>query len=261
MSGIDEVRRRNEQLDVALDAVRRAATTHREYEYSGADLKSPQQLVTEADVAIEQQVKERISDRFPDHAFVGEEEGPVGDANHVWHVDPIDGTTDFVFDLPHSSVSIALVVDGTREVGVIAHPRSGTVYAAARGEGAFRDGEPISVADETEPKRSLFGVGFSRRDVDNERMQAAFEYFIGNTLGIRRYGSSALSQCYVADGTLHGFVHCNLGTWDVAAGSLVVEEAGGVVRDFDGESGDDVALSGDIVTTNPALYEQLPFVP
>lgn len=261
MSGIDEIRRRNEPLDVALQAARQATTTHRDFTYSGAELKSPQQLVTEADVAIERQIKEQISQRFPDHAFVGEEEGVEGEAEYVWHVDPIDGTTDFVFDLPHSSVSIALVVEGTREVGVVSHPRSGTVYAAVRDEGAFRDGHPIGVSDVTNPDRSLFGVGFSRHDVDDDRMQTALEYFIGNTLGVRRYGSSALSQCYVADGTLNGFVHCNLGTWDVAAGSLVVEEAGGVVRNFDSDEGDDVALAGDVVVTNEGLYEQLPFVP
>lgn len=261
MTGIDEVRRRSEPLDVALEAAQEAMTTHRQHEYSEADLKSPQQLVTEADIAIEQRIKDRISDQFPDHAFVGEEEGAEGDAEAVWHIDPIDGTTDFVFNLPHSSVSIALVVNGTREVGVVAHPESETVYAAVEGEGAFRNGQPITISSETDPNRSLFGIGFSRHDLDDERMQGALEYFIGETLGIRRYGSSALNQCYVADGTLNGFVHCNLGTWDVAAGSLIVEEAGGVVRNFSGEDGDAVALAGDVIATNEGLYEQLPFAP
>lgn len=261
MTELSELRRRNEHLDAALEAASRGARIHREYDSDeDARLKSPQQLVTEADVDIEQQVKESIADRFPTHAFVGEEEGSEGDSEHVWHVDPIDGTMDFVFDLPHSSVSIGLVVDGRREVGVVVHPETDTTYAAVRGEGAFRDGDPISVTSETDLDRSLFGVGFSRHDADSEAVRAAFEFLIGETLGIRRYGSSALTLSYVADGTLSGFVHRNLGSWDVAAGTLLVEEAGGVVRNFDGDSGDDVVLEGDVVATNEALAAQMSFV-
>lgn len=260
MTELDELRKRIDFLDIAFEAAELAAEVHHTYDYDDVRLKARQQLVTEADVAAERAIKEHIADHFPNHAFVGEEEGAEGNSSHVWHIDPIDGTTDFVYGLPHSSTSIALVVDGTREIGVVGHPNSGTTYAAVRDEGAFQNNDRITVSTESNPNRSLFAIGFSHRDAGNKQILETLEYLIQETLGVRRYGSSALNLCYVADGTLDGFIHRNLGTWDVAAGSLIAEEAGGVVQNFKGEAGDDAVLDGDIIATNESLCEQLPFV-
>lgn len=257
---MEELIAEHDALGAALGGAEQAAKVHREYEWNEAQMKSPQQLVTEADVRAEQRIKAHISETFPDHAFVGEEEGVDGSSSYVWHIDPIDGTTDFVYGLPHSSISIALVVDGKREVGVVHHPHSDTTYAAVRGAGAYRDDELISPSETDALDESLFGAGFSRHDVDDDQMREVFECLIGETLGIRRYGSSALNLCYAADGTFDGFVHRNLGTWDVAAGTLIVEEANGVVTNFDGEGGEEVILEGDVVATNKVLHDHLPFI-
>lgn len=257
---MEQLVREHTPLRVGLEAVDNAAAIHRDHEWDGAELKSPQQLVTEVDVRIEQRIKDRLSAAFPGHAFVGEEEGAQGDSESVWYIDPIDGTTDFVYGLPHSSISLAYVVDGVRKVGIVHHPRSDTTYAAVAGSGAYRDGERISVSPETELDRSLFGIGFSRKDVDDPTMRAAFEFLIAETLGVRRYGSAALQLCYAADGTFDGFLHRNLGSWDVAAGTLVVEEAGGVVTDFAGNSTEAELFSGDVVATNEQLWDRMEFV-
>lgn len=252
--------RENTPLRVGLEAVERAAEIHQEHEWDDAELKSPQQLVTEIDVRIEQRLKDRLSAAFPAHAFVGEEEGSHGDSESVWYIDPIDGTTDFVYGLPHSSISLAYVVDGVRKVGIVHHPNSDTTYTAVAGEGAYRDGERISVSPETELDRSLFGIGFSRKDVNDPTLRTAFEFLIDETLGVRRYGSAALQLCYAADGTFDGFLHRNLGSWDVAAGTLIVEEAGGVVTDFAGNSTAEEPFNGDVIATNEQLWERMEFV-
>ncbi|MFC7141511.1 inositol monophosphatase family protein [Halosimplex aquaticum] len=257
---MEQLVRENKPLRVGLEAVDNAATIHQEREWDGAELKSPQQLVTEIDFRIEQRIKERLSAEFPTHAFVGEEEGSEGASESVWYIDPIDGTTDFVYDLPHSSISLAYVVDGVRTVGIVHHPESDTTYAAVAGEGAYRNGDQISVSDETDLSRSLFGIGFSQNDVNSQTLRTAFEFLIDETLGVRRYGSAALQLCYAADGTFDGFLHRNLGSWDVAAGTLIVEEAGGVVTDFAGNSTEEQLFEGDVVATNEQLRDRMEFV-
>lgn len=257
---MESLRQISDPLRVGLEAVNEAAVLHQELEWDSADLKSPQQLVTRVDFEVEQRIKEHVSEQFSTHAFVGEEEGAVGNSDAVWYIDPIDGTTDFVYGLPHSSISLALVVDGTRKVGIVHHLQSDTTYAAVRGEGAYRDGEPIAVSTETALDRSLFGIGFSRKDTGDRTLRAAFEYLLDETLGVRRYGSAALQLCYTADGTFEGFLHRNLSSWDVAAGTLIVEEAGGTVTDFDGNATEQTVLDGDIVATNGKLRDRIGFL-
>ncbi|QLH80472.1 inositol monophosphatase family protein [Halosimplex pelagicum] len=257
---MESLRLSSEQLRVGLEAVNEAAVLHQEVEWDTADLKSPQQLVTKVDFEVEQRIKDHLSEHFAGHAFVGEEEGADGESDAVWYIDPIDGTTDFVYGLPHSSISLALVVDGTRKIGIVHHIQSDTTYAAVRGEGAYRDGEPISVSDEPDLDRSLFGIGFSRKDTGDPTLRSAFEYLLDRTLGVRRYGSAALQLCYTADGTFEGFIHRNLSAWDVAAGTLIVEEAGGEVTDFDGDATEETLLDGDIVATNGNLHPRVEFL-
>lgn len=216
--------------------------------YARLDMKQSQHdLVTEVDKGCERLIRNLISTHFPDHAFLGEEgvePGPeasanavkrIEDAEYVWIVDPIDGTTNFVHGFPFYSISIALARKGQVVVGVIYDPSRDELFLAERGKGAYVHGRKMGVSEEAALKDSLIATGFPPdlqalpRNMEQLRAMAPL------VRNIRSSGSAALHLAYVAAGRLSGFWEVGLNAWDIAAGSLLVEESGGKVTNALGE--------------------------
>ena len=225
---------------------------------TASDKGLPGDYVTEVDLASERAIREVLEAETPGVPVLGEEGG--GEASdRYWLVDPLDGTTNFVHGFWAVGVSVALVEDGAPVVGAIHAPFLHETWTASRGGGAGRrrgggPPEPIGVANRP-PERSVVGTGFPFRNKDLvprylRAFHAAFERFED----LRRPGAAALDLAWVADGTFDGFFELSLGSWDVAAGALLIEEAGGVVTDWDGGSG---YLGGDILAGSPAVHAAL----
>lgn len=194
-------------------------------------------LVTEVDHACEALIVEGLSAERPGDAILAEEGGGEDhpDARWRWVIDPLDGTMNFAHGYPRFCVSIGVECQGRAEVGVVYDPLLDELFAAVRGEGATRNGRPIRVSDEHQLGRALLATGFAydvhRSEDDNVDH---FAHFVKRARGLRRDGSAALDLCYVASGRLDGYWELKLHPWDVAAGNLIVEEAGGRTSDFAG---------------------------
>jgi myo-inositol-1(or 4)-monophosphatase len=219
--------------------------------------KAPGDWVSDADTASEAAVRAVLHAAAPELAFFGEESGGDRDAEVGWFVDPLDGTANFVHGFPVVGVSVALVAAGEPVVGVIRAPMLGAVYAARRGGGATLDGAPIRVSERA-PERAICATGFPFR-AKRARLPEYFPVFERALLtfeDLRRAGAASMDLAWTAAGVLDGYFEQNLGTWDVAAGALIVREAGGVVTDW---QGDDRAwlTSGDIVAGPPAVHAAL----
>ncbi|MFH1278721.1 MAG: inositol monophosphatase family protein [Candidatus Eisenbacteria bacterium] len=223
----------------------------------GVSFKGEKDLVTAADEAAQRLIVERIAARFPDDRIVAEEEGGKsegGDA--VWYVDPLDGTTNFVHRYPLFSVSIARAWEGEVRLGVVHVPVLGETFRAREGEGAFLNGERLSVSAVDRPILSLVATGFAC--VRSDRIPDGVPIFgrvVHEVQGVRRGGSAAIDLAYTAAGRFDGFWEMNLNAWDVAAGILLVREAGGVVTDFLG--GDEMIRRKELVAGNPAIHRYL----
>ena len=197
------------------------------------ELKGPQDFVSAADRAVEQLIVDRLSVRFPDDAFMGEEShalGDVGDAA-LWVIDPIDGTTNFVRGLSEWVVSIGLLVAGVPTIGVIYHAATDTLYGGRRGEGATRNGTVMRVSGHTTLAGALVGLESSFRGGPATHVRMMRALFAQGS-EYRRSGSAALGLALVADGRLDAFAEIHLNAWDVAAGIVLVNEAGGWTNDF-----------------------------
>ncbi|MGQ0826669.1 MAG: inositol monophosphatase family protein [Actinomycetota bacterium] len=216
--------------------------------------KAPGDWVSEADLASEAAVREVLTTMtgLPVH---GEEEGGLR-ADTEWLVDPLDGTANFVHGFDAVAVSVGLVRDGVPVVGVVAAPLLGRTYWATAGGGAFRDGRPISVSGRP-PEQSIVATGFPfRRKHLLEQYLPAFERVLHAFEDVRRVGAAALDLCWTAEGVFDGYFELRLGPWDVAAGGLIVREAGGVVTDWDANPSDWVD-SGDVVAGPPGVHTAL----
>lgn len=204
------------------------------------DFKGDIDLVTDADRASEELIESAIMGRFPDHRFVGEEttflsgDTPAGSDLYTWLVDPLDGTTNYAHRYPHFAVSIALEHAGKVMLGVVYDPMRDELFVAERGGGATLNGNPISVSQIDSLDRSLLGTGFAYSPEERKENARIWNGFLTLAQGVRRDGSAALNLCYVACGRLDGFWERPLNAWDLAAGSLMVEEAGGVVEGYGG---------------------------
>jgi myo-inositol-1(or 4)-monophosphatase len=215
--------------------------------------KAPGDWVSEADTTSESVVRDELERHAPELPVFGEEGGGArGDVG--WFVDPLDGTANFLHGFPAVGVSVALVEHGAPVVGVVHAPLLGDTYSASRGSGAFRNGKRISVSA-PDPDRAICATGFPFR-AKAERLDEylpVFEAALRRFEDLRRAGSASLDLAWTAAGVFDGYFEQALGTWDVAAGALVVREAGGVVTDW---SGDDRAwlTSGDIVAGPPAIH-------
>jgi myo-inositol-1(or 4)-monophosphatase len=207
------------------------------YGHVSAREKGPSDLVTDADTASQHLIAGRIADEFPEHTLQAEEEGVVADSGNPWKwiVDPLDGTINFAHGFPFWSVSIALEYAGRLVVGVVHDPLARVTFAAARGAGASRNGETIKVSRADRLASSLISAGLPTRfDRDSDRQVALFRAFSTGTHSVRRTGSTALNLAYVAAGGFDLYYTTSVHPWDVAAGVLLVEEAGGVVSAIDG---------------------------
>jgi myo-inositol-1(or 4)-monophosphatase len=217
--------------------------------------KSPKDLVTEADVAVEQFLVSRILARFPDHAILGEETGAHAGGEYRWVIDPIDGTTSFVHGHPFYSVSIALQHNGDPVLAAVNAPALGQLFMAEKDKGATLNDKPIRVSDRAELSDVMLATGFAcLRENTPENNLPLFNRIVPKIRDIRRGGSAAIDLAYVACGILDGFWELNLKPYDIAAGTLLVTEAGGLVTDFNGaQSG----LPARILATNGKIHTQL----
>lgn len=192
-------------------------------------------LVTEMDIKAEALIVDQIRRRFPDHEILAEEQGyQAGNGPYKWIIDPLDGTTNYAHGYRFFSVSIAVEYERELVLGVVYDPVTEELFSATRGQGATLNNQPIHVSDEDQLIDSLLVTGFS---YDREEIKKNLEFFnrmILHSRAIRRDGSAALDLCYVACGRFEGFWELSLNPWDVAAGRLIVEEAGGSVTTFRG---------------------------
>ena len=217
-------------------------------------------IVTEADLAAERLIVERIRSYYPRHAILAEESGDshgVGDqqSEFKWVIDPLDGTTNYAHGYPCFCVSIALEYRGNLEIGVIYDPTRDEVFAAERGEGATLNGRSIRVSDVDDLNRAMLCTGFPYDVRDRGDFARHFTNFIMSAQAVRRDGSAALDLAYVACGRFDGFWEEGLRPWDVAAGVLLIEEAGGRVSRYDGSPFD--IYTPPIVTSNGLVHEAM----
>lgn len=223
--------------------------------------KSLHDYVSEIDRNSEAAIYDLVAQAFPEHAFVGEEFGTVGDqqAEFTWIVDPLDGTTNFLRGIPHYAVSIAVVVGDHIQHAVIFDPAKGDLFTASLAGGAFLNGKPIQVSNCQSIRGGLLatGVPFSGQLLENlDSFTATMEGMLAHhTSGIRRLGSAALDLAYVAAGRYDGYWEASLNSWDIAAGVLIVQEAGGRVTDFVGA--DNYLKTGNIVAASPGLMDDM----
>lgn len=220
--------------------------------------KAENDFVSEVDLAAEQEIINTIKKAYPDHSFLAEESGKQAESDYEWIIDPLDGTTNFLYGIPHFAVSIALRVKGRLEVGVVYDPLSQELYSAARGNGAQLNGKRIRVTDRRNLEGALLGTGIPYTKDQYDHLDSYFNMMkdlIPGTAGIRRAGSAALDLAYVAAGRLDGFWEFNLNIWDIAAGVILIEEAGGMVGGLRGEP--DYLERGSIVTGNARIFKEM----
>ena len=215
--------------------------------------KGKNDFVTRVDREAEQAVVSFIRGRFPSHAFLAEESSPAPGVEAEWIIDPLDGTTNYIHRYPFFATSVAVRVGDEVVAGAVYDPSRDELFAAARGRGATLNGRPLQVSRCPDLAAALLVTGFPFRSLAKmSQFLASLEALIRLSSGVRRDGSASLDCCYVACGRLDGFWECGLSAWDIAAGALLVEEAGGQVTDFEGARG--FLASGDIVASPKTIH-------
>ncbi|WAW09770.1 inositol monophosphatase [Oxalobacter vibrioformis] len=253
-------------LNTAVKAARRAASiiNRATFDLEKVTVTAKQQndFVTEVDKAAEQAIIEVLLTAYPTHAILAEESGPSSNLNDesefVWIIDPLDGTTNFIHGFPQYAVSIALQHKGLVTQAVVYDPVHNDLFTASKGGGAFLNNKRLRVSKTDRLAKALIGTGFVGGDRDPVLLQnflKMFEVMTMNCHGLRRPGAATLDLAYVAAGRYDGFFEKNLNAWDIAAGALLVTEAGGLVSDFSGETG--YLDSGDIIAGNPRVFAQM----
>jgi len=248
-------------LNIAVNAARQAGEIINRYVEQVDRLKitpkNSHEYFSEVDIKAEQVIINTIHKAYPEHGILAEESGiQQSDSDTVWIIDPLDGTSNYLHGFPFYSVSIALKIKNRLEHGVIYDPLRHECFAASRGRGARLNDRRIRVSKQTQLNASLLGTGFHFRDATlAQRYLPTFEALIGKCAGVRRTGSAALDLAYVASGRLDGFWEFGLRPWDIAAGALLVREAGGLIRDVQG--GEDFLNYGDVVAGTPKVFKSL----
>ena len=247
-------------LNVAVKAARRAGSiiTRASEDISSLTIsdKGFNDFVSEVDLASEKEIIRVLKSAYPDHAFLGEESGLTHQAENVWIIDPLDGTTNFLHGFPQYCISIALEQKGEITQAVIYDPNRNDLFTATKGQGAYLNQRRMRVSSKSKLNESILGTGFPFRDFEHLPVYLKIlEEVIRGTSGIRRPGSAALDLAYVAAGWFDGFFEINLSKWDIAAGGLLVMEAGGIVSDFSEKN--EWLESGNIIATTPTIYEPL----
>jgi myo-inositol-1(or 4)-monophosphatase len=221
--------------------------------------KGTNDFVTEVDRAAETAIIETLLGAYPGHGILAEESGRehgAKDSEYLWIIDPLDGTTNFIHGLPVYAVSIALAFRGQVQQAVVYDPARNDMFYASKGRGAFLNDKRLRVSRRTRLAESLIGTGFPFRKGDNlKRYVQMFEAVLQQCAGLRRPGAAALDLCYVAAGWYDGFFETGLSPWDIAAGSLLVSEAGGLIGNFTGEA--DYLYQREVVAGSPKIYGQL----
>lgn len=249
----------NEFLAVAIEAANEAGAALRaEFERpKKISYKGEVDLVTESDKHSESIIVSKLRAHFPDHAIVAEEgsRGAAAKAKYCWHVDPLDGTTNFAHSYPCFAVSIGLLEDSEPLVGVVLNPIANELFTASRGQGAFLNGSCIQVSPVEKLATSLVATGFPTHQRANNRNIYYYWEFTMRSHGVRRDGSAALDLCSVACGRFEGFWEFGLNSWDTAAGVLIVQEAGGKATDLEGAPYKPGARS--ILATNGRVHDEM----
>ncbi|MCC9601382.1 inositol monophosphatase [Stieleria sp. JC731] len=235
----------NSILKTAVSASQAGGHVLQRYWHNGIELRDKSEfggksydLVSDADLESQSVIARLLADAYPKHALLGEENLQCDlSAEHLWVIDPLDGTNNFAHHIGHFAVSIGYLRDGVPTVGVVHNPITGDTYTAIRGEGAFRNSQPIHAGKETELSQSMIGCGFyyDRGDMMRSTLAAIEEFFSHDIHGIRRFGTAALDLCAVASGQFGAFFEYKLSPWDFAAGQLIASEAGAIVTDGKGD--------------------------
>ena len=251
-------------LGIAVRAARRAGAiinrAARDIDVLSVTRKRHNDFVTEVDKSAEQAIIEILHRAYPDHAILAEESGATagtaGESEYTWIIDPLDGTTNFIHGFPQYAVSIGLRHKGVLVQGVVYDPTNNELFTASRGQGAFLNERRIRVSKRIRLNEALIGTGFPFRDFEGlDEYLSMFRELTARTAGLRRAGAAALDIAYVAAGRLDGFWEMGLSPWDMAAGALMVQEAGGLVGDFRGDSG--YLESGRMICGAPKIFAQL----
>lgn len=253
-------------IELAMNAARVAAEVLLRYwqqlDRDDADLKGRNDWVSRADRESEQAIVGYLREHAPDDHFLGEEGGAMGAASgagetgRVWIIDPLDGTSNYLQHFPVWSVSIGLRREGEMTTGVVYEPLRDQMFAAEKGSGAFVNGRRLAISSQSSLEGSFLATGFPFRAMEHiDVYTAIFHDVIAVSKGLRRAGSAALDLAYTAAGIFDGFFELHLAPWDVAAGSVLVTEAGGVVSDFSG--GDLFWNRGNIVGASPGVHADL----
>jgi myo-inositol-1(or 4)-monophosphatase len=249
-------------INVMVNAARRTGRSLRrdlgEIENLQVSLKGPANFVSAADRRAEEILYQELTKARPGYGFIGEEGGTRegADKTNTWIVDPLDGTTNFLHGIPHFAISIALQREGVLVAGVIYNPANDELYVAERGKGAFRNDQRLRVAGRRQLHECVLACGLphiGRGDLDLARRELTET--MGRVAGLRRFGAAALDLAFVAAGRLDGYWERNLSPWDLAAGILMVREAGGLVSGIAGE--DDALSSGHVVCGNEYVHREL----
>lgn len=219
--------------------------------------KGKNDFVTKIDKEAEQAIISKIKQSYPDHAFYGEESGKQGDdETFTWIIDPLDGTTNFIKGIPHFSVSIALLHKGRLDQAVVFDPIRGELFTASKGAGAQLNGYRIRASKAKDLDQTILGTAFPFKQPEQlEQYTQQFTQIFRKAGDIRRSGSAALDMAYVAAGRLDGYWERGVQPWDIAAGELLVREAGGLVTDFSGNN--DPLYAGEMVAGSPRVVQQL----
>jgi myo-inositol-1(or 4)-monophosphatase len=238
----------------ASDVIRRAAADLKAVHW---EVKGPADFVSAVDRGAEEAIAQVVSERHPGSVLIAEEGSPRATAADLTFIaDPLDGTTNFLHGFPWYAVSIAAVSHGTLTAGVVLNVANGDLFTAATGSGARKNGQPIRVSEVSEPSRALLGTGFPFKHREGIKpYMDVLPRLMEQTAGLRRAGSAALDLCDVACGRFDAFWEYRLAPWDVAAGILIIREAGGVVTDLEGQQAP--IAHGPIVAGNPTMHAWL----
>jgi myo-inositol-1(or 4)-monophosphatase len=247
-------------LNIAIRAARKAGdiiVRHLDrVQGLGVRAKSQNDFVSEVDQMAEAAIIDILLKAYPSHGILAEESGVHGEGPYQWVIDPLDGTTNFLHGFPQFAVSIALKHHGVIEQGVVYDPLRNELFTATRGEGALLNNRRIRVSRQMSLEGALIGTGFPFREKAHlDAYMATFKAMVERTAGIRRPGAAALDLAYVAAGRLDGFWEFGLKEWDMAAGVLMILEAGGMVRDL--EEGDRYLETGNIAAGNPKVLKEM----
>ena len=244
----------NVMTAAALKAARGLIRDFGEVEQLQVSVKGPGDFVSNADLKADRILREELTRARPGYGLLFEESGAVegSDKRHRWIVDPLDGTINFLHGIPHFAISIGLERDGEIVAGVVYEPTRDELYWAEKGAGAYLNDRRLRVSARRQLGEAMIGTGMARRDRDPVLYSAILASILAATSGVRRFGAAALDLAYVASGRLDGFWEFGLSPWDIAAGMLLVREAGGYVSDLSG--GHAMMASGDVLAANDHLH-------